>query len=387
MREVVGIICEYNPFHKGHLYQIDEIKKELPNAKIVAIMSGNIVQRGEFAIIDKRKRAELALENGVDLVLEMPYPYCGATAEVFASAGVRIATQIGCTHLYFGTENSDLSLLEKIAEEIETEEVKKLISEKLSISKSYNEAKEKALLDRGLQLPKSPNDILGLEYIRAIKNQNSSLKYCTIKRKGAGYNDQGIADIMSASAIRKYFYEHLEFASIPECTQVLYKNIVRENQVLDVIAMNDFFHRFALTVGREEIDDAYDSCAEIGAIIKNSAENSKNGEEFISQLSSRAFTTSRIKRALLFTLFKVKSADKCPNFANLLGMNINGKEIIKQAKNDNFKIVTKHSDAKTLDPVSKINYDITILVDKFYYTLLKSSINPSQAYNQKPIIK
>lgn len=386
MKEIVGIICEYNPFHKGHLYQIEEIKKTLPNAKIVAIMSGNIVQRGEFAIIDKKTRAEIALKNGVDLVVEMPYPYCGATAEVFASAGVKIATQIGCTHLYFGTEKTDLQSLDYIAEIIDTKEIINLINEKLTLSKSYNEAKEKALLDKGIQMPKSPNDILGLEYIRAIKNQGACLKYCTIKRKGSGYSDQGISDIMSASAIRKYFYENSEFVSIPACTQELYKNISTENQVLDVKGMLNFLHRFALVVEREALDNAYDSCAEIGAIIKNSAENSKDGEEFISKLSSRAFTTSRMRRTLLFTLFKVKSADKCPKFVNLLATNTYGKKIIKQAKQGDFKIITKHSDTKTLDPVSKFNYDTTISVDKLYFTLLKSSINPSQAYKRKPII-
>ncbi|MBQ7760638.1 MAG: nucleotidyltransferase family protein [Clostridia bacterium] len=387
MSEIVGIICEYNPFHKGHLYQINQIKKELPNSKIVAIMSGNIVQRGEFAIFDKRKRAELSLENGVDLVLEIPYPYCGSTAEVFANAGVRIATKIGCSHLYFGTETADIGDLEKLSSIIDSKEMKNAINKHLVSSKNYNEAKEKALKENGFTMPKAPNDILALEYIRAIKNQESHLEYRTIKRKGAGYNDREVQDVMSASAIRKYYYENNEFISIPNTSQSFYERIAMSNQTLDLNKTTDFLHRYALIVEREELDSAYDSCAEIGAVIKNSAENSRNGEHFITSLSSKAYTTARIKRALLFALFKVKSADKCLNFTNLLATNDNGKKILKLAKKEDFVVVTKLSDTKKLDPVSKKHYDSTISVDKIYNTLLKDTVLPSEAYSQKPTIK
>ncbi len=387
MDEIVGIICEYNPFHKGHLYQINQIKKELPNAKIVAIMSGNVVQRGELAIFDKRKRAELALENGIDLVVEMPYPYCGAPADVFASAGVKIATEIGCTHLYFGTEDENLSRLEALAEIIDSKEIQKAIEKELEVAKSYIEAKENALRKNGYKMPKLANDILALEYIRAIRNQGSSIKCNAVKRVGAGYNDESITDIMSASAIRKHYYKSNEFISIPDTSSSFYQEIAKNKETLDQTLTEDFLHRYTLITDRKDLDSAYDSCAEIGAIIKGSAEKSKNGEQFLKGLSSRAFTSSRLKRCLLFSLFKVKSGDKCPKFAILLAANEVGKSILKSLKKDDFVVITKLSDSKKLDPVSKKHYDSTIFVDTVYNTLLKNRISPNTAYSHKPIIK
>ena len=114
---VVGIISEYNPFHLGHKYQIDKIREEINDAKIVAIMSGNTVERGEFSIFDKQKRAEIAISCGIDAVFEMPFPYSCSTAEIFASAGVEIATKLGCDYLYFGTEKCNIEYLTNVVEE------------------------------------------------------------------------------------------------------------------------------------------------------------------------------------------------------------------------------------------------------------------------------
>ena len=149
---VIGVICEYNPFHLGHKYQIDKIKEENKDAKIVAIMSGNAVQRGELAIFDKQIRAEIALICGADMVLEMPFPYSSATAEIFANAGVEIATKIGCDYLYFGTENCDLEYLKEVANAVDSPRLEEKISSYLSDkSLSYISAKQKALSDLGLE--------------------------------------------------------------------------------------------------------------------------------------------------------------------------------------------------------------------------------------------
>ena len=113
---VVAIISEYNPFHNGHKYQSDRIRDELPGSTIISIMSGNVVQRGEFAFVDKYTRSRLAVENGIDCVFELPYPYSGSTAEIFATAGVKIANSLGADYLYFGIESNNLNDIEKIAD-------------------------------------------------------------------------------------------------------------------------------------------------------------------------------------------------------------------------------------------------------------------------------
>lgn len=386
--DIVGIICEYNPFHKGHYYQIRFIKEKMPQAKIVAIMSGNIVQRGEFSIIHKRNRAEIALACGVDLVVEIPYPYCGSTAEVFASAGVKIATSVGCTHLCFGTEKTTIGELEKLLSVIDSKEYEEAFKKTQENSRSYLEAKEEALENLGYKLPKLPNDILALEYLRAIKNQKSSIKCMQIERVGAGYKDKNVCEIMSASAIREHYYKNKKLLSIPDTSVAFYEKIIKNKQVLNVSSAFEFLHKYSLVAKRELLDSAFDSCAEIGAIIKKSANDSKNGEEFVSSLSSRAHTTARIKRSILFSMFEIDHCDKNPKFAILLGSNESGLELVKKVKNNKcFSLVTKAGDEKILDPVSKKYLKSTILVDKMYNSLLQDPTVPSSAYTLKPIIK
>ena len=190
MSRIVGIICEYNPFHNGHLYQIETIKNEIEDAKIVAIMSGNTTQRGQFSMLSKYKRAEIALESGVDLVLEMPFPYSSSSAEIFATAGVEIAAEIGCTDLCFGTENCNIDYISSVAQAIDSCEFERLISSELVDKKSsYIVAREKALLALGFNVSLLSNDMLGVEYVRAINKKGARITPFAIKRQGAGYND------------------------------------------------------------------------------------------------------------------------------------------------------------------------------------------------------
>ena len=384
---IVGIICEYNPFHLGHKYQIDKIREEVPCAKIVAIMSGNTVERGEFSIFDKQKRAEIAVLCGVDLVLEIPFPYSSSTAELFASAGVEIATKLGCDYLYFGTEKCDIEYLKNVAKTVDSLEFNKLMSEYIKDkSHSYIIAKEKALRESGFDLCMLSNDMLAVEYIRAINSKKSPIIPRAIKRVGAGYNDKVKCEIMSATAIRESLYLDNELLSVPKIAREFYENAISSGEILDNEKALDFLHKMALILPRDAIDNAFDSAKEIGAIIKDGAISSKNGKEFISTLTSKAYTTARIKRALLFAIFGVKCLDKSPKFAFLLASNKIGREIINNACED-FKIITKHSDSRDLDGISKNHLEMIYQIDSIYLSLLKSPKTPSSAYKRKPIIK
>ncbi len=386
MPKVVGIICEYNPFHLGHKYQIDKIKQEIPDAKIVAIMSGNTVQRGELAIIDKQKRAEIALNCGVDVVLEMPFPYSSSTAEIFASAGVEIATKIGCDYLYFGTENCDVDYLKRVADIVDSSELEDKISSYLKDkAQSYIVAKQKSLTDLGFDIPTLANDMLAIEYIRAINNKKSPVIPRAIKRVGAGYNDKSECEIMSASAIRESYYLKTKFLSVPNEVKEIYQDLSQNGEVLDNEKALDFMHKMAILLPRESVDQAFDSSKEIGAIIKDNALTSKDGKEFVNSLSSKAYTTARIKRALLSAIFGVTDVDKSPKFTFLLGANKDGREIINNASCD-LTIITKHSDAKELDDFSKAQLEKCYEIDKIYFTLQKAPKSPENAYKRKPII-
>ena len=184
MARVVGIICEYNPFHLGHKYQIDEIKREVPDAKIVAIMSGNATQRASLAIFEKHKRAEAALNLGADLVLELPFPYSSSCAEIFAEGGVSIAEKIGCDYLYFGTEKAKVSDLYDACNVLASPEFEVRIREHLQNKReSYITAREKALSDLGFSVKLEANDMLALEYVRAIKKMGAKIEIKNAKSK------------------------------------------------------------------------------------------------------------------------------------------------------------------------------------------------------------
>ena len=384
MSKIVGIICEYNPFHLGHKYQIDNIREEMPDAKIVAIMSGNTVQRGEFAIIEKHKRAEIALENGIDLVLEMPFPYSTSTAEIFASAGVEIASKCGCNYLYFGTENCDIDYLEMLASASNSREFESALKKHLQNKRqSYIVAKQKALIDMGFDKALLANDMLGVEYIRAIRKKRAKIIPRAISRVGAGYNDKSKGKIMSASAIRDSFYENGSFVSVPK--SAVYRKTKKDDLILSREKAYDFLHRMALIIPREKFDNAFDSTPEIGALIKDSANGSKNGEEFFSKITSKSFTFARVRRILLYAIYGITEIDKSPKFAFLLGFNSNGRDVLNGIKKGKFAVITKHSDAKWLGIESKVN--MLFEVDKLYKTLLKSPEPLDTVYKTTPIIK
>ncbi len=388
MSETVAIICEYNPFHNGHKYQIDQIKKEFTDATIVAIMSGNIVQRGEFAILNKYKRAEIALKCGINAVFELPYPYSGSTAEIFANAGVEIASKLKCDYLYFGIEEYKIEQLEKIADAIDSEDFEKEIKTALMNKNiSYIMAKKQSLERLGIALPRSSNDMLAVEYIRAIKNKKLSLNYRALKRIGARYNNTNICEMMSATAIRKYYYENKSFISVPKEAEEIYVKIAKEGGCVDKRYVEKMIHSHIL-LNPSSVSKSFDSNAEISSLIIKSAKQSRSSNEFFCSLSSKAYTSSRLKRVLLYSIFNVKKVDFSPKFTVLLGMDKKGQELLnKMKKQSNICIITKHSDSKNLSKKSCEQLEKLYQLDQLYNILTENQCVPNTAYKNKPIIK
>lgn len=388
MPKVIGIICEYNPFHKGHKYQIDRVRAMEPDATVVAIMSGNIVQRGEFAMIGKYDRAKIALECGANVVFEMPYPYSGSCAEIFANAGVTMAKELGCDSIFFGVERLSLSELEAIAQEIDGErfktEVAAIMQDK---SVSYISAREKSIASMGFEAPRYANDMLALEYIRAIKKKRLPIGYDAIKRVGASYNDDSFGDIMSASAIRKHFYETGEIVSVPDCVTNLYGEIIKSGRYVDSARADAILHTYCLLNSLEK-QRGFDTSPEMVALIKRACADAYSGENFISRLSSKAFTTARLKRSLLYAMFGVKDVDFEPQFAVLLGMDDKGKALLNDIKKKSkITIITKHSDGKELSDTAKEMLETLYRVDSIYNALLSDKSIPMDAYKNKPVLK
>ena len=203
--KTAGIICEYNPFHFGHTKQIKSTRETLgEDSGVICVMSGNFVQRGDFAVFNKHARAEAAIRCGGDLVIELPSPYALLSAEGFAAAGVHILDSIGiCDYIAFGSESGDIGALREAAEAIVTDEADTLIREWSGKGLSYALARQKAadaLLGERSPIFSSPNNVLGIEYLKAISASGSSLIPMTVKRTGAAHDSESGC---SASAIRK----------------------------------------------------------------------------------------------------------------------------------------------------------------------------------------
>ena len=237
--KTVGIIAEYNPFHNGHAYHLSMAKQLTGADYCIVIMSGNFVQRGAPAIIDKYTRAQAALENGADLVLELPVYYATSSAEYFASGAVALLDKLGITDtLCFGSECGDIELLSELAEAllVETPQFKKVLKQKMKEGSSYPQARNHALsvtsphLTEAIDVLQTPNNILGLEYIKAIKRRKSRIQPYTLNRLGAGYHAANLeTSYSSALAIRESISRKEDIRHIKEQVPSAFYDMMEES--------------------------------------------------------------------------------------------------------------------------------------------------------------
>lgn len=359
--KTVAIISEYNPFHSGHLYQIQRIREDLgAETRIVAIMSGNFTQRGTLAIIDKSTRAKMAVLSGVNLVLELPFPYSMGSAEFFAKAGVSIAQRLGCIDvLSFGSECGDLDLLKDAANVMSKDDFLSRLQalENENPGLGYAELTEITLrefLGNNASILLSPNNILAIEYLKAMKCENSTIQPHTVIRTGAGYNTSQINPSLahqSASSIRNALYSGNDHAIkyIPEAArdvlreEILKKNAPCREEKLSSAILSHF--RLSSPSASCDIQDAR------GGLYNRLITKSYEAHD-ISSLAvlteTKKFTNARIRRAIWYSFFGVTSSDikSAPAFTRVLALDQKGQAILHDAKNTaSIPIVTKPSEA------------------------------------------
>ena len=354
--KTVGIICEYNPFHSGHAYQIEEIRR-LGFDRVVCVMSGNTVQRGEFAICDKYSRAEMAVRGGADLVLELPYPYSSTSAEFFALAGVRILENAGVDAICFGSECGDITELKKVAYNCDSDRFneiyKDLVSVGMGTASAYFEAYKKLT---GEDMPSGANDLLGVSYIRALNKENSKIEPIVIKRKGSDFrsdNIESMTDHPSATMLRNYITENGIDDKI--------KNIV-PNETYEVLSRK---HTSVKMSNVENAIIAYlrlfdvsslESIAEVGGglgeKILSASHEVTTYADLILSVSCKNYPEARVRRAILNILLGVTLHDlkAYPAYTTVLGFNEKGKEILSSLrKKEKMPFITKPADAPELE--------------------------------------
>lgn len=323
---ITGIICEFNPFHKGHKHLIDTVKGE--NDGIVCVMSGNFVQRGEFAVYDKFTRAKTALDNGADLVIELPCAYSLKSAEGFAKAGVRLLEATNTVRqIAFGAECDNIAELAAAAEKIKEldSEIKAELKKGISYPAARKNAVKSDLLD-------TPNNILAIEYIK------SALIPCkAIKRIGKGHDSDD--ELYSASAIRKTL-DNNEICTIKNCEKAILAK-------LRTMSADDFLQIEDVSEGLENrIIDAVRVSTTLNEIYDN--------------IKTKRYTHSRIRRIILRAYLGI-TKDYCKNvpYIRILGFNAKGKEILgKMKKKANLPIISRYSDIDSLDEYGKLLFEL-----------------------------
>lgn len=357
MATVLGIIAEYNPFHNGHLYQIEEAKKQTGAEYVVAIMSGNFAQRGNTSLVNKWAKAQMAIENGVDIVLELPTIYSISSAENFAEGAIKVLDSLKIVDtLCFGSETADFAALNNIANVLynEPKEYVAILNHELGKGLSYPKARENALLmylndiKRYANIMSGSNNILGIEYLKALKRLKSEMKPFSIERKKVYYNDEKIIDeFASSTAIRKLIameqYDDLRKVMPRNSYMILKEEIRKGNYVLDLVKYEKEILYTLRRMSLKEIEELPDVTEGLENAIKTAADSCNNLIDLVNIVKSKRYTQTRIQRILLYALLGITKKDmqnskKVTPYARVLGFNAKGKEMLSDICNINPKI-------------------------------------------------
>ena len=374
--EIIGIVAEYNPFHNGHLYQIQNIKEKYPDSILVAVVSSTFTQRGTVSILNKWTKTKIALDNHIDIVIELPFVYATQSSDIFAKGAVALLNKLKVTRIIFGTERDNLNELSLSADiQLNNKEYHKLVKLYLSKGLNYPTATNKALEYLTGQVVTTPNDLLALSYIKEIKSNNYQIKYENIKRTSSYHGIEINNNITSASNIRKLYQENKDIDNlIPYSKEQLYK--VDMNKFLPLLKYQIFLNQDNLNK-YQTVDEGIE-----GRIIKYITKSSTY-EELINNIKTKRYTYNKISRMLLHILIsftKEEAQNINIDYIRLLGFSPNGKNYLNKIKKElDVPLITGYK-----KNISKV-LDIELRTTKIY-TLIIGNELLLEEYRNKPII-
>ncbi|MEG0994907.1 MAG: nucleotidyltransferase [Bacilli bacterium] len=289
--EIIGLIAEYNPFHNGHKYQINKIKEMFPDSLLIVNLSGNFTQRGEPSLIEKFTKSKIAILEGIDIVIELPYPFATGSADFFAKGAISLLNAIKVDYLIFGSESNDLSSLKKLVSvQLNNDQYNLLCKVYLQSGYNYPTALSLALKDLTNISVTLPNDILALSYLKALINQNTTITPLSIKRTN-DYHSLKLKKIMSATAIREALKENKDIS-----LGVPYNTI---NNLNDLHFSEDYFPFLRYKILVEKDLNVYFGIDEgISPRIKKAFLTSHTIKEALNKINTKRYTTPRINRML-----------------------------------------------------------------------------------------
>ena len=376
----IGIICEYNPFHNGHLYQIKKIKETYKDSLIIVCLSSCFMQRGEASILNKWDKTRLAIESGVDLVLELPFAFATQYQDIFAKGALTILNHLKIDTLVFGSECNDIELLNNLASiQLKDESYNHLVKRYLDLGLNYPTSLSKALFDiSGVKLDK-PNDLLALAYIKEIIKNNYDIKPFSIRRTSDYHNSNLDSDIVSASTIRKLLKDGVNVNNYLPYNIYDYLSEIDEDKYFallkyQIINNIDCLDKF------QTVDEGIEN-----RIIKYiNMVNSK--EELILKVKSKRYTYNKINRMfthILTNFTKEDAKDLEIEYLRVLGFNTRGKNYLNKIKKDiGIPIINKYI------PNMYKCLDIEFRVSLIYSLILKDKGDDflKREYRNKPVI-
>lgn len=375
--QIIGLIAEYNPFHNGHLYQINKIKEKYPDSIIIAVVSSSFTQRGDVSIIDKWTKTQIALDNNIDLVVELPFVYATQSSDIFAKGAIEILKRLNIDTLVFGTESTSLDQISTVADlELYNPEYNNLVKQYLKEGINYPTATNKAILALNGRKISTPNDLLALSYIKEIKKQNLHITSVNIVRTSIYHSLSSEGNISSATAIR---HKNLKNEKIDNL-------IPYSPNLIKKISMNNYYPYLKYKILSEGIEIKKYNTLEEGIENKITKEiiNANTYEELITKIKTKRYTYNKISRMLLHILtnFTKEEAQNIKiDYIRILGFNKNGQKYLNKIKKEvKIPLITGYQKniSKTLD--------IELRVSKIYSLSNESNLIKKE-YDKKPIIK
>lgn len=406
MSKVLAIICEYNPLHNGHLYQLTESVKLVHPDFVVCIMSGNFVERGNTALINKWARTEMALKAGADMVIELPTIYSISSAENFAAGSVKILNSLNCeTYLSFGSECGDLNTLYKFADILvkEPPEYVTMLNHELAKGFSFPKARENAMLlyindiRNSANILSGSNNILAIEYIKQIIKTGNKITPITIKRIGTDYNSLSTSNnIASATAIREMLLQKKSVKKLmPDYAYEILKNEISNGRfVLDISQFEKQIIYKLRCMSVEQIANLPDVSEGLEYKIKEAANFCNTFDSLTSNIKSKRYTMTRITRILLYALLDITKQDyinsqKSSPYLRVLGVSENGKLLLSElSRNRKLNVVTsvKQFMDKNNNKVLKSMLEKDILATNIYTMEYKKTPDANLDFTKKMII-
>lgn len=379
MKKIIGVIAEYNPFHLGHRYQIEKIKELYPDSIIIAIISTNFTQRGDISLLNKWNKATICLNEGIDLVIELPTLYATQSADIFAYGAISILNKFKIDTLVFGSETNDIDSFTTLANiQINNPKYPELVKNYLSLGLNYPTAMSKALKELTNTKIDKPNDLLALSYIKEIIKNNYPITPISIKRTNDYHSNSLLnnTNIINASLIREMFLNNQDISPyIPNNTKELLYQYLSLNNAYSLLKYNIINNENNLSTYLD-IEEGLDK-----RILKY-LDTSHTWIDLVNNLKTKRYTYNKINRTLLHLLLNIKKEDNTKEiYLRVLGFNNKGREYLKKLKKDtNLDIFTSYR--KNKSPLLDLEYHSTYI----YSLITNDSSLIKREYQSKPII-